>query len=106
MKIFIYLIALTSILQFLSAHLYMNFKGSSDSFHGYLGLIAGIGGFLVYGLFIWACFMTTWWIPIIAFVASWVIKILIPPIPKLELLASLLFPFAVISSIVLLILGV
>lgn len=105
MKIFIYLIALTSILQFLSAHLYTNFRGSSNSFYDYLGWIAGLGGFLTYGLFIWACFITTWWIPIAAFAIAWVVKILIPPIPKLELLASALFPIAAVLSIILLILG-
>lgn len=106
MKIFIYLIALTSILQFLSAHLHMNFKGRSKLIFNYLGLIAGLGGFLTYALFIWACFITTWWIPIAAYAVSWLIKILIPPIPKLELLASALFPVAAVTSIVLLILGI
>lgn len=104
MKLFIYLISLSSILQFLSAHLYVNFKGKSRVYYDYLGFTTGIGGFITYGLFIWACFMTTWWIPIAAFAISWIAKILIPPIPRLELFASALFPLTVISSIILLIL--
>lgn len=106
MKLFVYLVAITSILQFLTAHLYMNFNGSSKSFYNYLGWITGLGGFLTYGLFIWACFMTTWWIPIAAFAVSWAIKIMIPPIYTIELFASVLFPISLVVSIILLILGV
>lgn len=106
MKSFIYLISATSILQFLSAHLYANFKGSSKPLYDYLSIVTGLGGFAVYGLFIWACFLTAWWIPIIAYAISFIVKILIPPIPIIEAIASFLFPLSFATSIVLLILQI
>ena len=106
MKVFIYLIAATSILQFLAAHLYMNFKGSSRAYYSYLSLITGFGGLLKYALFIWACFVTTWWIPIVAYLVAWFVSMFIPPFPKLELIASLLFPFTTLASIILLVLNI
>lgn len=106
MKVFIYLIAVTSILQFLAAHLYMNFKGSSRAYHSYLSLISGFGAFLTYALFVWACFVTTWWIPIAAYAVAWMLKIFIPPFPTIELIASFLFPISALASIVLLVLNI
>lgn len=105
LKIFIYLIAITSILQTLAAHLCANFHGASRLYYSYLRSIAGIGGLVTYALFIWACFLTTWWIPPVAYMVAWVIKTLIPPFFKLEFIASILFPLALSASIVFLILG-
>lgn len=106
MKVFIYLIVATSILQFLASHLSMNFRGSSRAYYSYLSFISGFGALLTYALFIWACFITTWWIPIVAYAVGWIIEIFIPPFSFLELIASILFPFAFLASTILLALGI
>lgn len=106
MKLFIYFLVLTGVLQFLTAHLCTQFRGGSKAFFNYLNVCAGIGGFATIGLFIWACFLTTWWIPIAAYGVKFIIQTLIPPIPILELVASWLFPASFIATVVLLILQI
>lgn len=101
-KAYIYLLVITEVLQFLTAHLYRNFKGSSKVVLNYLAFCAGVGGLATLGIFIWACFLTTWWIPIAAYGAAFIIKTLIPPIPIVEIVASWIFPISLIVTIILL----
>lgn len=65
MKIFIIILFFTGWTQLLTTSLYKKFRGSSCSFTEYLSLCTGLGGFATIGLFIWACFMTLWWIPLV-----------------------------------------
>ena len=106
MKIFIYLLVLTGVLQFLTAHIYAQFNGSSKRFYDYLNICTGIGGFATIALFIWACFITTWWIPIAAYGVKFVIQTVFPPIPILEIVASYLFPVSFVTTVLLLILQI
>lgn len=106
MKTFIYFLVVTGILQFLTAHLYTQFRGNSKAFFNYLSICAGIGGFATIGLYIWACFITTWWIPIAAYGVKFIIQTFMPPIPILELIASWLFPISFIATCVLMIINV
>lgn len=106
MKIFIYTLVVTGVLQFLTAHLCSNFRGSSKAFFNYLNVCTGIGGFATIALFIWACFLTTWWIPIAAYGVRFIIQTITPPIPILEVIASWLFPISFITTVILLILNI
>lgn len=102
MKIFIIILFFTGWTQLLTTSLYKKFRGSSCSFTEYLSLCTGLGGFATVGLFIWACFMTLWWIPLVTFFFKAIAYAVTPPSFRLEITAAVLFPVLFIASIVLL----
>lgn len=106
MKIFIYILVLTKLLQFGTAHLSTCFRGSSRVLFNYIHFCTGIGGFATIALFIWACFITTWWVPIAAYLASILLSVIVPKNVMAELICSFLFPLAFIASVVLIVLNI
>ncbi len=106
MNLFIITLILAHIAQFYCARMYVNFSGASRSLYNYYLFTSGIGKVIVIALFIWACFLTTWWIPIVAYVIAMKLGIILPPSFKLEFSISLLYPLFVLASIVLLALNI
>lgn len=106
MKIFIYTLVITRTLHFGAAHLSTCFRGSSRTMLNYLHFVTGIGGYATIALFIWACFITTWWLPIVAYVATIFLNVIVPKNVMVELACSLLFPVAFITSAVLMALNI
>ena len=101
MKVFIYTLVITRMLHFGAAHLSTCFRGSSRTVQNYLHFVAGIGGYATIALFILACFVTTWWVPIATFAATIFLNALVPKSAMVEFICSLLFPIAFIASAVL-----
>lgn len=50
--------------------------------------------------------LTTWWVPIAAFGVTFVVKVVFPPLPGLELVSAFLLPIAYLTSIVFLIMQI
>lgn len=97
---------LTSVMQALAAHLYVNFRGSSRSAYMYLSIVGGLGGLLTFVLFIWACFLTTWWIPVLAYIIAYFAGCFVPRFFLIEIASALLFPIVYIAAIVCILLGI
>ncbi|MFG6425867.1 hypothetical protein [Lepagella muris] len=106
MKLFIWALCITSFLQFFTARYAKDFNGASVGMFNYLNFMTWFVGFTIYGLLIWSCFLTTWWVPIAAFGVTFVVKVVFPPLPGLELVSAFLLPIAYLTSIVFLIMQI
>lgn len=101
MKPFIITLALTIICNFFALRRYKRFSGASKILYNYLMFSSGIGTLLVYISVIASCFLTTWWIPIVAFVVARFIAIIIPLKFIGELICAMLWPIFFITTIIL-----
>ena len=103
MESFIITLALTIICNFFAMRRYKEFKGASRKLYDYLLFSSGIGTTLVYISTITACFITTWWIPIVAFLLARVIAVVIPLNFWGEMICALLWPVFLIITVLLMI---
>lgn len=103
MDSFIITLALTVICNFFAMRRFRGFNGASSSAYYYLMFSANIGTLLVYGLVIASCFITTWWVPLLAVLIANVIEIVIPLNSWGELICALLWPVFFVATILLMI---
>lgn len=104
MESFIITLFLTIVCNFFAMRRYKEFRGASRTLYNYLMFSSGIGTTLVYIAVIVCCFLTTWWIPIVAFIVARLVCIVIPLNIWGELICSILWPLFLISTIILMIL--
>lgn len=103
METFIITLALTVICNFFAMRRYKAFNGSSRKMYNYLMFSSGIGTSSVYISVIVACFITTWLVPIIAFLVAHMIAVIIPLNVWGELISALLWPVFFIVTILLMV---
>lgn len=73
--------------------------------YNYLLFSTGLGGLLIDAAFVWACFLTTWYLPIVAFFIAYLIAPWIIPCNIMaEFVCALIWPVFLIISITLMIL--
>lgn len=105
MKAFIITLLLTKICNFYAARRYKNFHGNSKHMYNYLLFSSGFGVLIVDVLFVWACFITTWWIPIVAFFIAYLIAPHIVPCNLIaEFVCALLWAVFLVISVILMLL--
>jgi len=105
MKAFIITLMLSKICNFYAARRYREFRGSSKHMYNYLLFSTGIGGLIVDVAFVWACFLTTWWIPIAAFFVAYLIAPYVVPCNLIaEFVCALLWAVFFIISVILMLL--
>lgn len=63
---FVYLIAIAEACHSCVMSARKNFRGASMAAFDFLSFCTGFGAIALWGLIIWACFLTTWWHPLVA----------------------------------------
>lgn len=101
MSIFFYTLVLAKVCHFFAVRMHKNFNGSSRGLYNFFLYSTGIGSLVLYATFLAACFMTTWWMPIAAFIISIPISIIIPKKFMIEFVCALLWPVFLVLSIIL-----
>lgn len=107
MKLYFIFIVLTYLFWFASAHASKYADGSSWRFKMYLDCIAGFGHLLMLGALVYACFKSEhWWQPVIAYVVSIPLSILVPKRLDMEIIMSYIYPIILIITYLLIIFNV
>lgn len=101
MKPFIITLALSIFCNFFAMRRYKSFNGASRRIYNFLEFSSGFGTALVYLICVVSCFLTTWWIPIVAFFVAHIIAIIIPLNFWGEMVCAFLWPLFFVATIIL-----
>lgn len=103
MEPFIVTLALTIICIDFARRKYKAFHGASRKLFNYLEFSAGIGTLMVYIMVAVSCFITMWWVPLVAALAATLIFIIIPINIWGEMICACLWPVFFLLTIILMI---